>query len=145
MLMTLVDPRITHLVPIIGSPSTLTLLEKRAAGMSPPIPFEPPYVPLSLLKQLKRDDPTHVPLTNWKGKKLLIMSGGADTLVPYDVGGSQTFVKRLLREAKNVDCQVYVQDGIGHRVTVEMLDVLSEWLASTALKPDTASKARTHL
>jgi len=77
------DPRITHLVPIVGSPSMITLLKHRAATATPQIDFGPPLIPHSLLRTMKLTDPFEGDVNAYKGKSILVLSGAKDKLVNY--------------------------------------------------------------
>lgn len=111
------EPRITLGVPIIGSPSVLDLLSHRAANLPAPhgpLPISAPYFPTSLLRLIERDDPINVPRSVWKGRKILVLSGGADELVNYVHGATDRFVE-VLRGDEGVGedgvVDVWVQEG----------------------------------
>lgn len=63
------------------------------------LPFAPPYFPNSLLDVIAEKDPVTTPFTlsdasnPFFGKKVLVLSGADDTLVPWRF--SQDFVERL--------------------------------------------------
>jgi len=59
------------------------------------------------------------------GKKILVLSGGADPLVPWTA--SQTFVERLVVGPKGVK-KVVVQPDTGHTCTLEMVREMVEFL-----------------
>ena len=108
----LADPRISLGVPIIGSPSTHSLLSHRAANLpapAGPLPLAPPYFPASLVALFAREDPACVPLERWDGRKVLVLSGEDDALVNYVHGGSEAFVGRLENEAKGCKVEAWVQ------------------------------------
>ena len=79
------DSRISHLVPLVGSPNMVELLRNRALKSGPPLDFGPPLMPDSLLAYMKRTDPA-AHLEAFDGKSLLIISGGTDKLVNYTDG-----------------------------------------------------------
>lgn len=110
------DPRVSLLVPIIGSPSYLTLLGHRAASLG--IPFAPPYLPNSLKREMERAQPK---VDDFKDKDILILSGADDTLVPYEQGGSKAFVDRLKEAGVCRALDVWVQPGTEHACTKEMI------------------------
>jgi len=119
------DPRITHLVPIIGSPTMYTLLKHRAENAKPPFEFAPPRIPRTLLQTMKRTDPENN-VSAFKGKSILVLSGADDKLVNYVNGGSEAFVKKLL--SAGVDVKAYNQTGVGHQVSMEMLERTAQFL-----------------
>lgn len=107
------EPRLTLGIPIIGSPSTLALLSHRAQHLPPPLgplPITAPHFPSTLLSLIAREDPVNVSAERWSGKKILVLSGGEDTLVNYVEGASEAFVERL--KGEGVDVSVWVQDGV---------------------------------
>jgi len=112
------DPRLTHLVPFIGSPSILSLLENRAKQNN--LAFSPPIMPDSLRNLLKRTDPFELSLDRWKGKHILALCGEEDPLVPYKEGKTEELISRLKERGEDVD--LFVEKGIGHQVTKVMLD-----------------------
>lgn len=61
------------------------LLRNRALKSDPPLGFEPPLMPDSLVAYMKRTDPAAHPEA-FDGKSLLILSGGTDKLVNYTDG-----------------------------------------------------------
>lgn len=125
------DPRFRYLCPIIGSPDVERLLRSRATTFDPPIPFDAPVVPELLLQLVRRNDPCHAPLEAWKGKKILVLGGAVDKLVPHVQGGTQDFVKGL-ETAEGVE--VWIQDDVGHACTEEMVSRLSNWLETEVLE-----------
>jgi hypothetical protein len=124
------DPRITLGVPIIGCPDYLTLISDRAekAGLN----FEPPYMPKSLLELIRRDDPvaslykSSDPASNpFFGKKILVLSGAKDTLVPWSA--SKDFVEGLEVGEKGTK-KVDVVPDAAHECTPEMVSTMSEFI-----------------
>ena len=102
-------------IPIIGSPSTLTLLSHRAGGLMPPLgplPITAPYFPNSLLALLAKQDPVNVPPAVWEGRRILVLSGGNDELVNFDHGGTAEFVNRLREEGRVGVLDVWVEEGM---------------------------------
>jgi len=123
------DPRITIGIPIIGCPSFLDLMLPRAAQYSL---SGPPTFPQSLVSYVQSNDPSSTKFTSpdpsqnpFIGKKILVLSGGADKLVPWKA--SQEFVEGLNVGEKGVKV-VYVQDGTGHECTQEMIRHLGEFV-----------------
>lgn len=111
------EPRLALGIPIIGSPSVLDLLSHRAANLPAPhgpLPVAAPYFPTSLLRLIERDDPINVPRSGWKGRKILVLSGGADELVNYVHGATDRFVEVLKGKegvGKDGVVDVWVQEG----------------------------------
>lgn len=60
-----------------------------------------------------------------QGKRILILSGGKDKLVPYEKGAA--FVEELKAVAR---VQVEIYEGVGHRCTVPMIKELSNFLTT---------------
>ncbi|GAA6039550.1 hypothetical protein JCM8097_008384 [Rhodosporidiobolus ruineniae] len=118
------DPRLTLGIPIIGSPSSLTLLRDRALNLPPPhgpIGVPSAQFPASLITLLERLDPDRRPAGAWRGKKLLVLSGEEDELVNYEKGGTRAFVERLKSEGEPAVVEVWVQEKTGHACTPEMM------------------------
>ncbi|GAA5859254.1 hypothetical protein JCM8547_008940 [Rhodosporidiobolus lusitaniae] len=136
------DPRITLGIPIIGSPSSLTLLTHRALNLPPPagpLPASAPYLPASLVSLLKRVDPDQRPMEVWKGKKVLVMSGEEDGLVSYVEGGTERFVERLREEGGLEKLEVWVQEKTGHACTPEMIARSCEFVWAHGLSSSSSS------
>jgi len=117
------DPRVKLAIPIIGCPDYLKLMVPRAAAHG--IAMGPPHFPESLLKVIRAKALTALPYTSkgpenpFLGKKVLILSGGADTIVPWTA--SQAFVEGL--EAGPTGSKEYiVYDGVGHAVPPSMVN-----------------------
>jgi hypothetical protein len=97
------EPRLTLGIPIIASPDVLTLLSHRAQHLLPPLgplplPLSPPILPASLLSLIKRLDPVNQDRKTWEDKRLLVLSGADDTLVPFVGGGTESFLDWLQDE-----------------------------------------------
>ncbi|BGP43711.1 hypothetical protein JCM10449v2_007756 [Rhodotorula kratochvilovae] len=138
------EPRITLGVPIIGSPSTHTLLTHRAVHLPAPqgpLPLSAPYFPASLLALLAREDPANVPFAQWDGRRVLVLSGENDKLVNYVDGGSEAFVERLKTEANGVTVEAWVQPQTGHACTPEMIERTCEFLWREGLARSSGSSA----
>lgn len=56
------------------------------------------------------------------------MGGGKDKLVPHVVGGTEEFVEKLKREGEDVEVDVFVQEGCGHRLSPEMVERMTKWV-----------------
>ncbi|GAA6006723.1 hypothetical protein JCM11491_003157 [Sporobolomyces phaffii] len=138
------EPRISLGVPIIGSPSTLTLLSDRALSLpapSGPLSVSAPYFPKSFLAFLDQNDPDKVAMSVWNGRKLLVLSGNDDTLVNYVKGGSERFVERLRAEGQLQELQVFVQPNTGHACTPEMMERATKFVWKYGLCSDVSSPA----
>ncbi|KAJ7086014.1 Alpha/Beta hydrolase protein [Mycena belliarum] len=115
------DPRVKIAIPIIGCPDYLGLMGLRAEAQG--IAIAPPHFPESLLRVIRASTPTGLPYTSkedgnpFLGKKVLILSGANDPLVPWSA--SEKFVKGL--EVGSGSKEVIVQPGAGHEVTPEMV------------------------
>uniref|UniRef100_A0A0W0FKC6 Peptidase S9 prolyl oligopeptidase catalytic domain-containing protein n=1 Tax=Moniliophthora roreri TaxID=221103 RepID=A0A0W0FKC6_MONRR len=93
------------------------------------------YLPDSALDVIRRDDPAFAPYQRsdssnpfW-GKKILILSGGSDTLVPRDA--SEYFIEGL--EVGEGTKEVMIQPGAGHEYTKEMEAKLNKFLLEKVL------------
>ncbi|GAA5982385.1 hypothetical protein JCM10908_006626 [Rhodotorula pacifica] len=138
------DPRITLGVPIIGSPSTHTLLSHRARNLpapAGPLPLSAPFFPQSFLAALDKFDPASpsLSLDRWEGKKILVLSGEEDKLVNFVHGKSGEFVEKLKAEVKSCHVEAWVQPGAGHLCTVEMMDRTCDFVWTQGLDAATTS------
>lgn len=133
-LTTKVDERISFGIPIIACPDYLKLMEKRASRFS--LPIAPPYFPASLIELVRRRDPVmkafdRVDDANpYLGKKVLVLSGGADKLVPWEA--SREFVEKLAVGPSGVK-KVLVVEGVGHECTPEMLATAGQFVGEEIL------------
>ncbi|KAJ3800670.1 Alpha/Beta hydrolase protein [Lentinula aff. detonsa] len=131
------DPRIQVGIPIIGCPDYLTLISKRAAKFGISLDSASKYFPESLLTLIRKETPPSTPylmedVSNpFFGKKILVLSGGADPLVPWDA--SQSFVEKLAVGPLGYK-KVVVQPNTGHTVTPEMVKEFLEFLKGVVLK-----------
>jgi len=131
------DPRIQYAVPMIASPSIRLLLSHRAKSSEPPLDVDI-AIPPSLASYLEANDPANQSSEVWMSKHILICSGGSDSLVPFVEGGSKDFYLKL--QNIGIDITAFVQEGVGHKITSEMLDHVSDWLAHTVLQVSTRTK-----
>lgn len=113
------EPRIQAGCPIIGCPDFMTLMEGRAAALGG---LSDKLMPSSLRKAVQKLDPK---VANMKGKRVLILSGKKDKLVPFGKGAG--FVEELQGVAKSVQIEIY--DGVGHRCTETMINELSKFIS----------------
>ncbi|PCH42540.1 alpha/beta-hydrolase [Wolfiporia cocos MD-104 SS10] len=128
------EPRIKLGVPIIGCPDYVTLLKERAEKNG--IPWEPPYIPKSLLDLIQSQDAASAPyratdVSNpFLGKKILVLSGADDPLVPWTA--SKEFVDNL-SVGKDGIKEVILAPGVGHKCTPEMVEAMSKFIWEQAL------------
>ncbi|KAJ7671699.1 Alpha/Beta hydrolase protein [Mycena polygramma] len=124
------EERIKLAIPIIGCPDYLGLMRGRAAQQG--IVVEPPHFPEGLRKVLEAQALTALAYTSkgagnpFLGKKILVLSGEADTLVPRTA--SQAFVEGLEVGTGTKDVVVY--EGVGHAVTRAMVDAAVRFVLS---------------
>ncbi|GAA5902328.1 alpha/beta hydrolase family protein [Sporobolomyces salmoneus] len=137
------EPRISLGIPIIGAPSTLTLLSDRALNLpapSGPLTVSPPYFPKTFIDLLKKHDPDQAPMSVWKGRKICVLSGEDDTLVNFVKGGSEKFVERLEKEGELQELQVSVQPKTGHACTPEMMERAQRFVWKALCNQDSANQ-----
>lgn len=132
------EPRISLAVPIIACPDYMKLITKRAKYSG--VPLEPPYFTDSLRAYIEKHDPARAPYTAadasnpfW-GKKVLVMSGGSDPLVPFTY--SEEFVEGLNVGPEGVK-KVIVQPGVQHECTPGMVKEMAEFIWDNCLKSST--------
>ncbi|KAF4614061.1 hypothetical protein D9613_007674 [Agrocybe pediades] len=129
------DARITVGIPIIGCPDYEALMEYRANTSN--IPFEPPYIPSGFSDAIKSSNPASGDYTSLKntnpflGKKILVLSGQDDKLVPWTA--SKGFVE-LLEVGEEGLKEVVVQKGVGHECTKEMVERTAGFVEAELLK-----------
>ncbi|KAF8510957.1 Alpha/Beta hydrolase protein [Hysterangium stoloniferum] len=129
------EPRINIGIPIIGCPDYLALMRPRAeaSGFSTEAPVFPP----SLIEYIRHHDPgsvdsaSHDPSRNpFLGKHILVLSGAADTLVPWSA--SKRFVDEL--QVGSGTKRVFLEEGAGHECTPKMVQELASFVWEHALK-----------
>lgn len=129
------DDRLSFGAPIIGCPDFMTLIRGRALKLH--LPPEPPYFPTHLAEIVNRNDPAGKPFDRldtanpFLGKKILVLSGANDKLVPWDA--SRQFVESLEVGDKGIK-KVIVQAGVGHECTSEMLEELAKFVGDEYLR-----------
>ncbi|OJT13891.1 hypothetical protein TRAPUB_9560 [Trametes pubescens] len=127
------DPRVKLGIPIIGCPDFLTLMSARAAEHG--LAVAPPHFPASLLAYVRAHDPAAAPHTAgaagnpFAGKKVLVLCGGADTLVPW--AAAEKFVGEL--DVGAGVKEVWVEEGVGHRCSPGMVQRAAEFVWREAL------------
>jgi len=128
------DPRLTLGIPIIGCPNYLELIKRRAHISS--IPFQAPHIPNSLITLINTSDPASKDFNSlnssnpFLGKKILVLSGKADPLVAWSV--CESFVDALEVGPEGVK-QVFLQEGVGHTCTDEMVDKAAAFIGQHLL------------
>jgi hypothetical protein len=85
------EPRIRIGIPICGCPDYLALLERRAEHLG--LPRTPPYFPASLRALVRANDTVPATATAFAGKRVLVLAGADDKLVPWE--SSRAFVEAL--------------------------------------------------
>ncbi|KAH9933665.1 Alpha/Beta hydrolase protein [Epithele typhae] len=129
------EPRVKLGIPIIGCPDYLALITPRAEQSK--VPIAPPYFPKSLLEYVAAHDPAAAPHTAadaanpFRGKKVLVLCGGADTLVPW--AASRPFVDALDVGPGGVK-EVVVEDGVGHACSPAMVAAAARFLWENVLE-----------
>lgn len=120
------DARVKVGVPIIGTPSEgfLSLLGPRAIASA--MSLEPPTLPPTLATLITSSN-THQQ-SPYAGKKILVLSGKEDTLVPYAAGQDAVEVIRDFGVGKDGTVDVWVQENVGHACSKEMVKRVAEWL-----------------
>ena len=119
----------------VGCPDYIKLITGRAKDSG--VAFEPPHIPASLLAVIERDDPASAtftaqgPSNPFIGKKILVLSGGDDPVVPWHC--SEDFVHRLYVGDTGAKT-FFAYPGVGHACTSEMQDEMATFLWENALK-----------
>jgi len=131
------EPRIQLGIPIIGCPDYLSLMSARAAEFGISLDSSSKYFPESLLALVRKEGPPSTPYLSedssnpFFGKKILVLSGAADPLVPW--AASEAFVDRLVVGPKGIK-KVVVQPDTGHACTPEMVGEIVEFLQLHVLR-----------
>ncbi|KAF9067221.1 Alpha/Beta hydrolase protein [Rhodocollybia butyracea] len=132
------EPRITVGVPIIGCPDYLKLMSGRAAKYGISVDESGnKYFPKSLLRVIKERGALSTPYfvedssNPFYGKRILILSGAEDPLVPWSA--SQSFVEKLRVGPAGIK-KVVVQPDTGHKFSPEMVVEMSVWLRDVILQ-----------
>ncbi|KAI0059195.1 alpha/beta-hydrolase [Artomyces pyxidatus] len=128
------EPRVRVGIPIIGCPDYLALIGFRAKSSG--VPLAPPFMPASLRARIQADDPVANAFRSLEpgenpflGKRILVLSGEADTLVPWIA--SKEFVEGL--EVGDGKKKVMVMSGVGHEYTKTMMLELFQFFWEEAL------------
>ena len=107
------------------------------------VPLAPPYTPTTLLSRITSDFPSHYQspdpsLNPFIGKKILVLSGEKDKLVPWDASSAFVEGMNVGREGRR---KVLLQEGVGHEFTEEMRRALIEFFWEEALVSEIVSIA----
>ena len=114
----LTEPRLSVGIPIIGCPDYLALMHDRAKASG--LQLGPPVFPDSLLEIIEKESPVSISMTGrnpFLGKKVLVLAGGKDELVPWAF--SESFVKRMKVGEEGVK-KVVIYPDVGHTFTPSM-------------------------
>lgn len=89
--------------------------------MSSGLALGPPTFPASLRPWMEKKAKPGA----YDGKKILTLHGAGDELVPYRYG--QEDIRAVLATAAPGDVEIWVQDGVGHICSPEMLGRTAQW------------------
>ncbi|KAG5723862.1 hypothetical protein E4T56_gene9837 [Termitomyces sp. T112] len=126
------DDRVTTGVPIIGCPDFSKLIAYRAKQND--VELTGRYYPKSFKDLVAKMDPaslTQGPLNPFLGKKVLVLSGANDTLVPWEA--SEEFVTQKLNVGTTGLKKVIVSEGVGHECTERMVQEMATFVADNCL------------
>ncbi len=103
-------------------------MEQRAARLG--VPRAPPYIPASLRALVRANDAVPAPGTAFVGKRVLVLAGADDKLVPWET--SRAFVEALDvgRGGRKV---VTVVPGVKHEFTDGMREEMFQFFWEEAL------------
>lgn len=128
------EPRLNIAIPIIGCPDYVKLISQRAQLSG--LPFAPPHYPPQLKAYVDAYDPASFPFRTkdgpnpFLGRKILVLSGAKDTLVPWTA--SKEFIDGL--EVGDGEKQIFLEENAGHECTPVMVQkaavFVGEWLAN---------------
>ncbi|KAJ3009209.1 hypothetical protein HKX48_008092 [Thoreauomyces humboldtii] len=127
------EPRLRVGVSIIGCGDYLTLMTQRAAKADMGVPPDSDEcINGQLVRLVEARDPVNR-ADAFKDKKVLMLNGGADKLVP--VRCSDHFVRKVQEGlGREGVFEVVVEDGVKHEVTEEMQKRTAEWFGKYLLK-----------
>ena len=101
------------------------------------ISLSPPHLPETLLSYIRQNDPVSTPFqahdasNPFMGKKILVLSGGIDTLVPWTA--SKDFVENLWVGNTGVK-KILVFPDVGHKCTPAMVAEAAHFIRVNALQ-----------
>ncbi|KAJ2893256.1 hypothetical protein MKZ38_008851 [Zalerion maritima] len=116
------DPRISKAIIIVGSTDLTSMLVERLGGYSSvsEVPTGTPEWPKSIERLYVERDKR---LREIKGKKILILNGDIDPLVP------SKFTRPWLDQCAASNEVAFVeQEGFGHGVSYQMMDSVADWV-----------------
>lgn len=90
--------------------------------------FGPPILPDSLLELIKKESPVRTPAVGrnpFFGKKILVLAGGKDELVPWVF--SESFVERIEVGEEGIK-KVVVYPDVGHEFTATMEEDVADFV-----------------
>lgn len=122
------EPRIRIGIPICGCPDYLALMEQRAEHLG--IPRAPPYFPASLRALVRANDTVSAPAAVFAGKRVLVLVGAEDRLVPWAT--SRAFVEAL-DVGRGGRKAVVVVPGVKHEFTDGMREEMFQFFWEEAL------------
>ncbi|KAG0165343.1 hypothetical protein DFQ28_008925 [Apophysomyces sp. BC1034] len=126
------DPRLTVVIPIVGTADMLNLIQSRLDECQLP---QQEYFPLSFRDIVRRK--TQNMHESLKSTKLLIINGEKDTMVPASTNFA--FVDRLRKSHQGKEGQDWnfvVVPGVGHQWCQEMVDLSLGWCDKWMLRMD---------
>lgn len=127
----LIDPRVTVGIPIIGCASYTTLITNRAKTSG--IPLAAPYLPSHFLSTIAKLEAAAQPASRFSGKRILVLSGGSDKLVP--AAYNEPFLEGLRTDGFGEDAlRVRVFEGAGHEVVEGMVEEMERWVRIWLIK-----------
>ncbi|KAK9455437.1 Alpha/Beta hydrolase protein [Dipodascopsis uninucleata] len=115
------DPQVFAAISVVGCPDMSSLMAERIGGYSKleEIRENTPRWPTSLTPIYKARDEL---ITHISGKKILILNGELDTLVP------DKFTRAYIEKYGGNNEIVYIcQPSVGHWLSWEMIDKMVEW------------------
>ncbi|KAG6894870.1 hypothetical protein C0992_004248, partial [Termitomyces sp. T32_za158] len=123
--------RVTTGVPIIGCPDYSKLIAYRAKQND--VDLTGRYYPKPLKDLVAKVDPASLVqgvANPFIGKKILVLSGANDTLVPWK--SSEEFVRQKLSVGSPGLKKVIVYEGVGHECTERMVQEMAGLVADFA-------------
>jgi len=127
-----VDKRVKTGIPIIGCPDYTKLITRRAEKLG--VPLEGAYFPRTFKDTIERLDPPFLIRDGdnpFLGKRVLVLSGEADKLVPWET--SKEFVEKLEVGQEGVK-RVSLHCDVAHECTEAMVKEMAEFISNHCLK-----------